>query len=114
MFLYREIGGMMIGIKFLFRVLQFLVAAGLIALIIVIAWYILSRLFQWVWDSIEKSNGDFAVWMKGKFQRKSDAMPFLCRRGWHKWSNWSNNAADHPMYQIRVCQRCGYRDKKPW
>ncbi len=77
----------MIGVKFIFRVLMFMASAGIICLLLILMWYAISRFFRWTWDTIEHSNSDFAMWFKSKF-RNSEAIPWRCRRGWHKWGKW--------------------------
>lgn len=77
----------MIGVKFIFRVLMFVASAGLICLLLILVWYAISRFIRVTWDIIERSNSDFAVWLKSKF-RNNAAIPWRCRRGWHKWGKW--------------------------
>ncbi len=59
----------MIGLKFLFRVGEFLLALGIISVIIVLVWYVMTKAVMWVVDRIEESNSDFAIWFRPKLRK---------------------------------------------
>lgn len=104
----------MFGLKFILRVLMFFIAVGIASALLVLLWYGISRIFRWTWDAIERSNSDFATWFKKKF-RNSEALPWLCRRGLHKWSKWEDVRPvmlETMLKQERYCLRCNYKEKK--
>ncbi len=59
----------MIGIKFLIRVIEFLLALGIISVIIVLVWYVITKAIMWVVDRVEESNSDFAIWFQPKLRK---------------------------------------------
>jgi hypothetical protein len=60
----------MIALPFILRVLKFLLAVIIIAGGLAVVWFVLLYSFKLMVDSIENSNKEFFLWLKGKFPFK--------------------------------------------